>query len=320
MNFSGFRFLVSVVTALALAGCARVSESSKRSPEERPFFQEELETESHGRKTWFDYLVETDPGRLELKVAPDYDEHPPAVLAVLPFCDYGSANFTIDKIPITFRNKREREQWAWTDAQRLRRSLIGFLAQREFSLVNPIAVDAVLKRLGIDNMEKLSREDPAQLGRLLGADAVIYGQVNSYEGYYFALVSAFRVDVTVWMVSTHGGETLLRANGSRYSVDVDVALSPQDILIDSIGSLLNFRDVTLARAEEEVGRELVLRIPVAQKLKAEMASRAVERAEELEAEESDAKPPASPPGDAVLAPYLDSGFHLAHKIERRNAL
>ena len=38
----------------------------------------------------------------------------------------------------------------------------------------------------------------------------------------------------------------------------------------------------LARAEDEVSRELVLRIPVSEKLKAEMARRAVDQAEQLE--------------------------------------
>lgn len=313
------RFTIILILSVSLAGCARFSESSKYPGESRPFFQQELETETHGRKTWFDYLVETDPGGLDFKVGPNYLEHPPAVLAVLPFCDNGSANFTIDKIPVTFRDKRQREQWAWTDAQRLRRALVGFLAQREFEVVNPIAVDAVLKRRKIDNMEKLLRENPAQLGRLLSADAVIYGQVDSYEGYYFALVSAFRVEVSVWMVSTRNGETLMRATGSRYSVNVDVALSPQDFVIDSIGSLLQFRDVSLARAEEEIGRELVLGIPVAPALKADLASRALQRAEEAESEETDAKDAVDEGAlehyESESAPRLDPPVHLAHKME-----
>jgi len=56
---------------------------------------------------------------------------------VLPFADTGSANFVVDKIALTHRNKVERANWAWTDSQRLRRSLDGYLAQREF-LVSPL--------------------------------------------------------------------------------------------------------------------------------------------------------------------------------------
>jgi hypothetical protein len=88
----------------------------------------------------------------------------------------------------------------------------------------------------------------------------------------------YQVGVTMWMVSTRNGEELMRATGSRYSVDLEPAFSPQDIAIHSVTTLLEFRDVTLARAEEEVSRELVLRIPVSEKLRSELAARALEHA------------------------------------------
>src|SRR5216684_8902052 len=108
----------AIVAAVSLNGCASVSVETQHAREERPFFQQEQETEIHGRKNWLDYLVEADPGTFRVKTAADYQEHPPAVIAVLPFGDLGDANFTSDKIPITFRNKEEQEHWAWTDAQR----------------------------------------------------------------------------------------------------------------------------------------------------------------------------------------------------------
>jgi hypothetical protein len=99
------------------------------------------------------------------------------------------------------------------------------------------------------------------------------------------LISSYRVGVTMWMLSTHNGEELMRASGTRYSVDLEPALSPQDVAINSVKTLLEFRDVTLARAEEEVSRELVLRIPASDKLRAELASRAREHAAEAESDD-----------------------------------
>jgi hypothetical protein len=46
---------------------------------------------------------------------------------------------------------------------------------------------------------------------------------------------------------------------------VGPVIDPIDIVIQSVLSLLKFRDVTLARAEYEVGRETVLRLPIAQR-------------------------------------------------------
>lgn len=268
-----------LATAASWTGCAA---ANPHAGEDRPFFQAEYETERHGKKSWLDDLIELDPGKLEVKTAADYLEHPPAVVAVLPFCDEGSANFTVDKIPITFRDPGQQAEWAWTDSQRLRRAVVGYLAQREFTVVNPIAVDAVLKQRGLDTMKKLRAADPIELGRALGADAVVYGELNSYEGYYLALLSAYHVGVKMWMVSTRDGETLISAEGDRYSMDLSPAFSPQDIVVNSLMTILEFRDVTLARAEDEVSRELVLRIPVSQKLRAEMAQRALDRAEQAE--------------------------------------
>jgi len=275
---------------LGLSGCASQSQQLKQEQlrEQRPFYQFEAESDTHGRKNWLDRLIEADPGKLNVEMASDYAQHPPATIAVMPFCDEGTGNFTVNKLPITFRNPAQQDQWAWTDAQRLRRAVTGYLAQREFTIINPIAVDAVLKSRGIDNMQKLRATSPIELGKLLGADALLYGQVNNYEGYYFGIVSAYEVGISTWMLSAHDGETLMREAGSRYSVDISPAFSPEDLLINSAMTLLDFRDVTLARAEEEVSRELVLKIPESQSLKEQMANAAVTHANAIEAEELEA--------------------------------
>src|SRR5690348_16963168 len=117
------RRLVFVLVIPALAGCANVAENKA---EQRPFFQPEYQVASHGRKTLLDRFVELDPGKLHVNVAPDYQKNAPLKIAVLPFADRGSANFVVDKIPLTSRNHQERMVWAWTDAQRLRRSMVGY--------------------------------------------------------------------------------------------------------------------------------------------------------------------------------------------------
>jgi hypothetical protein len=127
------------------------------------FFRQEYRVEAHGRKTLFDHLVELDPGTFDVIIASDYHQHPPARIAVLPFIDMGSANFVVNKIPLTFRNKEERSNWAWTYAQHLRRALHGYLSQREFTLVNLNGIDAVLRTRGIDTDSRLSRVPPQHL-------------------------------------------------------------------------------------------------------------------------------------------------------------
>jgi hypothetical protein len=257
---------------LALTGCA------VNQPEDRPFFQKEYATDTHGRKTFLDRLIETDPGGFHVKVAPEYETNPPERIAVLPFGDFGSANLVIDKIKLTHRNQQQRYDWAWTDSQRLRRAMQGYLAEREFVIANLAGVDAVLKQHGIDSMAKLDAMPPQQLGQWLGVDAVMYGSVLHYEGYYLFLVAAWQVGIEVRMVSTHTGDTLMHATGSRWADQVLPALDLEDIAINSAENLLQLRDINLARAEEEACRELVIRIPPSSQLKHEEEEQALQYA------------------------------------------
>ena len=268
--------LYCLMLSAFLAGLAGCSTVSQRVEERRPFFQPEYELTSHGRKTLFDRIVELDPGGLNVKVASDYQSNAPLKVAVLPFTDRGSANFVVDKIPLTYRDQQQRASWAWTDAQRLRRSMVGYLSGREFYVLNPIGIDAVLRSHGITDEAELEKVAPQKLGSWLGADAVVYGEVAHYDAYYLALVSAWQVGIRGRIVSTYNGEQLIDFSGSRYSVNVMPALTPADILINSAASLLQLRDVVLARSEEEVCRELVLRIPVSENLRLQIAQQALE--------------------------------------------
>jgi Putative bacterial lipoprotein (DUF799) len=308
------KFLHRLVLTAALVGIAGCSSVSQRAEERRPFFQPEYELTSHGRKTLFDRVVELDPGGLHVKVAPDYQSNAPLRIAVLPFTDRGSANFVVDKIPLTFRDHGQRVRWAWTDAQRLRRSMVGYLSGREFYVLNPIGIDAVLRARGITDKAKLAKVTPQKLGSWLGADAVVYGEILHYEAYYLALVSAWQVSIQGRIVSTHDGEQLVAFEGSRYDVSVLPALTPMDIAINSIESLLQLRDIELARSEEEVCRELVLRIPVSENLRLQIARQALET--DAQNEDSAASMTSAYPADASRSQPLraampsDQSLHL----------
>jgi hypothetical protein len=264
---------VLTATVAFHTGCSNVSQQKE---ERRPFFQTEYQTETHGRKTLFDRIVELDPDGVDVDAARDYEQNAPLRLAVLPFTDRGSANFVVDKVPLTFRNHEQKMRWAWTDAQRLRRSMVGYLSEREFFVLNPIGIDVVLRSHGVTDKADLEKVSPQKLGQWLGADAVVYGEVLNYEAYYLALASAWHVGMHGRMVSTHNGEVLVRFRGSRYSVNVMPALTPMDMVINSAETLLQLRDIVLARAEEEVCREIVLRVPVSERLRLEIAQQALE--------------------------------------------
>ena len=96
-------------------------------------------------------------------------------------------------------------------------------------------------------------------------DTVVYGQVNHYEAYYAFLLASWQVGVDIRLISTADAHEFFTATGSRYSVDVRPAFSLVDVGINSALTLLHLRDINLARAEDEVGREIALRLPIAER-------------------------------------------------------
>ena len=250
-----------VTVLLLLAGCSTASTKYKT----RPFFLPEEAAATHGRKAWYDRIVEVDPGSAEFTVVAEYEKAPPKKIAVLPFTDLGDGSFVVDKIPILPRSDHERARWAWSHANHLRRAFAGDVATREFTLVPLLAIDAVLAERGVTDYDQLSAASPMEIGRWLNADAIVYGEVVNYEAYYGFLVAAWRVTARVRMVSTRDGHELFSCVDTRYSTNVTPALDPFDIAINSALNVLELRNITLARAENEVGREIVLRLPVAER-------------------------------------------------------
>jgi hypothetical protein len=265
-----------------LAGCASTQ------PQSRRFFLPEQGLETHGRKTWFDHLIEVDPGGVSFVIAEDYQERPPRKIAVLPFIDEGKANYLVSKVPLKILNEEELSEWSWTHTNRVRRALTGDLAAREFVVVSLIRIDAVLADHGITDGDKLNAVPPEELGRWLDADTVVYGELLSYEAYYGFLVSAWEVSARVRMVSTKDGHEICSCTDRRYSSSVNPAVDPVDMVISSFLSLAHLRDITLARTEDEVGREIALRLPRAQRNISEFLAAAKEETWRLDSGSSGA--------------------------------
>jgi hypothetical protein len=263
-----------LLSPLLLPACSHTPDRS------RPFFLREQKVETHGRKRVIDRVLEADPGCTEYCLAPDYQQSPPLKIAVLPFADHGNGNYLVNKIPVKRRNEAERAGWSWTYANRLRRAVTGALATREFVVVPLPAVDAVLLEYGITDMDKLGLVSPQMLGRWLGVDTIIYGDLLGYEAYYAFLVAAWKVSAHVRMVSTFDGHDIFSCRHTRYSTAVNPALDPIDMVISSAASLFQLRDMWLARAEYEVGYEIMLRLPPAKKSLLNLRGAAIQQSRE----------------------------------------
>ena len=157
-SYCSFSGLVAVL--FLLAGCSASTEYKSR-----PFFLTEENATTHGRKAWYDRIVELDPGGAEFTVAADYQQAPPKKIAVLPFTDLGQGEVVVDKLPLRPRSDQERARWGRSHANHVRRAFAGEGATREFTLIPLLAIDAVLADQGITDFDKLSAVSPTEIGR-----------------------------------------------------------------------------------------------------------------------------------------------------------
>jgi hypothetical protein len=159
----------------------------------------------------------------------------------------------------------------------MRRCAAGEIGGRQFESVPLMAVDAVLTDRGINDWNKLMAASPEQLRRWLDATAVFYEEILNYEGYWAGLISIRRLNARDKIVSTRTGHQIFTAQSHRYSVDLAPAIDPIDIAINSVLSLIDLRDLRLARAKYEVDREMLmpfrLRASISRNCKRPLSSR-----------------------------------------------
>jgi hypothetical protein len=233
---------------------------AEKAEDQRLFLQEEG-ADFHGRKRWYDYAMDPDPGSCIVHISPNYAESAPCRIAVLPFIDEGTGSYMLNEIRWPGRTGDALDIWRWTHSQRLRRMVHGYFAAREFDLIPVALVDATLAAHKISSDRLLDDTEPQVLGRFLDADTLIYGKLSAYRSYYMFLAAGWRVKLSIWIVSAISGREIFSGTATRNIIGLRIATNPIDLALASIANLVHLRDVTLRRGEDEACRELVVRVP-----------------------------------------------------------
>ena len=277
----GSVYFLTFVLALSLLGCGSIFSKRDKKVEvdndQAGFFLDQKNYAEHGRKGKLDRLYQLDPGGNSFKYDKKFLSDPPRVMVVLPFENVIGGNLILNGYEIKREDTKEKDEWSWTYANRLRTYFYGHLVPREFDDIELIAVDAILHGLGIDTPEKLYSYTPEQLGDILDADALIYGKITRYDSKYYALFSQIAIGMVVRCISTKDGTVLFEAQETRTANEIRVATNPFDFVIASFQNSMSLRDVYRSRASEEVCREIVLRIPIIKSLKDEKEAAIVEK-------------------------------------------
>lgn len=254
-------FATLLLISLIAAGCFS-SNGVRRTTGEEPFFQNETGLAEHGKKSTIDRIYQIDPGNKVFEISDKFYSDPPRRIAILPFDNLVGGNYILNSVPIPRFSKKEEDSWNWTYANRLRRFFFGHFAAREFVDIELMYVDKMLEALGILTPNDLYKIPAQELGRILDADALIYGQVTEYKNSYYLLYKQIRIGLHIKCVSTEDGSIFFEGEQVRHDNDIRVATNPFDFVIASFQNSMSMRDIYAARASEEVVRELVIRIPI----------------------------------------------------------
>ena len=253
-------FAIMLLASLFVTGCG--SSNKRRTTGDEPFFQKETGLAEHGKKSTIDRIYQLDPGNKAFEISDKFYTDPPRRIAILPFDNLVGGNYILNSVPLPRFSKKEEDGWNWTYANRLRRFFFGHFAAREFIDIELMYIDKMLEALGILTPNDLYKIPAQELGRILDADALIYGQVTEYKNSYYLLYKQIRIGLRIKCVSTEDGSIFFEGEQVRHDNDIRVATNPFDFVIASFQNSMSMRDVYAARASEEVVRELVIRIPI----------------------------------------------------------
>ena len=174
---------------------------------------------------------------------------PPKTIAILPF-----ENFT---------GKEEAFEI-------VRGSFYNHLSSKTYELPKLYRIDRLLQEQGLTKSEEIHCKTPQELGKLLGVDALIYGQITHYDRLYAVLYSQVAVGATLRMVDVKSGQVLWEVSHVSRKHEGGVSTTAWGIALTAISTALNLRKIQLLRASDDLFRDVVKTLPapsVAQALK-----------------------------------------------------
>lgn len=144
----------------------------------------------------------------------------------------------------------------------MRRMFYNFFSSLNYIDIEPSAVDATLSAAGLS--PKDAGADPAhypRLGQLLGADAVIVGEVTAFGRIYALFYANQQVGLKVRMVACATGETLWELDHAVTLHDGDLPLSLPGVAAAIVKTAWSYQQANLMRAAAELCMQMAAAIP-----------------------------------------------------------
>jgi hypothetical protein len=152
----------------------------------------------------------------------------------------------------------------------VRGALFNHLSSKTFELIKLYRIDRLLQEKGLTKPEEINKKSPQELSQILGADALIYGQITHYDRLYAVLYSQVAVGASLRMLEGKSGELLWEASHVSRKHEGGVSTTAWGIALTAISTAINIRKIELLRASDDLFRDVVKTLPtptVAQAMK-----------------------------------------------------
>ncbi|MEN6374206.1 MAG: GNA1162 family protein [Smithella sp.] len=177
----------------------------------------------------------------EYKIDPYMQDHIPRSVAVMPFVDLS----------------RSKEGF-----EAVRRGFYNHFSSLPFKDMELYRVDSILRKAGLIDSEAVRKTSPQELGKLLGVDAVVFGEISNFDKLYAVVYSQVAVGAEIKMYDTKTGNFLWSGKNVARKHEAGIATHPVGIVAAVITTAMNMRDIQLLRANDDLFRDMVKTIPV----------------------------------------------------------
>ena len=140
----------------------------------------------------------------------------------------------------------------------LRKTLFGHLATTNYQFAHLQQIDNQLAVISPD--KALSLKDAAMLTDMFDVDALIFGEVLSYQTIYAGLVAYINFEVKVSLVSKTG-QLIWTDEFSQMSAEGSLGSTPWSMLYGLVVTAMHLDDENLFAVADKLGREIAEAIP-----------------------------------------------------------
>ncbi|MBI3825974.1 MAG: DUF799 family lipoprotein [Candidatus Rokubacteria bacterium] len=164
----------------------------------------------------------------------------PRTLAVLPF------------VP-----KPEKEE----QTRVLSRMIYGALSATSYDVIKPQVVDERLVRAGLADPAAVRMRPPAEIARLLGVDALLYGELTHYDRLFLGIYAQVSAGASIHLVDARSGLTLFERTEVETSREGGLPTNVVSAFITVVQAAMKLREIELIRACDDLVRDLLKGLP-----------------------------------------------------------